>query len=80
MLQRHGREHSLTPSIARGLPHQSSSTLGNDDNPGNVLWDGERVTGFIDFTWACCCMASPVIRLVSPQSATAVQPVLPAAR
>jgi thiamine kinase-like enzyme len=24
-----------------------------DYNPGNFLWDGERVTGFIDFTWAC---------------------------
>lgn len=24
-----------------------------DYNPGNFLWDGQHVTGFIDFSWAC---------------------------
>ena len=73
------------------MPHQSSSALGNDYNPGNFLWDGEHVTGFIDFARNCfedphigfakygLYMSSPVFRLVSPQSTTAAQPVLPAA-
>jgi aminoglycoside phosphotransferase (APT) family kinase protein len=42
---------ALRPIVERiSVPLVFSS---GDYNPGNLLWDGQRVTGFLDFAWAC---------------------------